>query len=321
MHNYINMIWRGACYIMELKHIRFFNEVAKLEHITKAAEQLMVSQPFLTKSIKQLETELGVPLFDHVGRKIKLNNYGLALYVHTKNIMFELENAHAEIKDMADRLSNTVSIVTNVGLYTIPLWANIQKSAPQFNMIQSSSKRSNIIAALQTGASDFALCAPNLESDRSMGIVSEIILQDGVFVYFSPNHPLKHRESVDITELAGLDYYTSPKGYGMRDGMDIAFAKANVEPRIVLETTDTSSVIHYVNIGMGFAFIPISIVNYNPDLIKDRCSLTGYDYCQTSISWNERVYKTKAQHMYIEVVRNHFRAMQNLVPSPPKTIL
>lgn len=295
---------------MELKYLRYFMVVAELQHITAAAEQLMVSQPFLTKIIHQLEAELGVELFDHVGRKIQLNAFGSAFYKHTQNILCELENAQAEIKEMSGRLTNTVNVITNVGLYMPPILATIQKMNSNFNLTQSSAKRFKIIEALQNGTADFAFCAPSLEAGADSGIVSENIMSDGVYVSFSPNHPLKHRKSVHITELNGLDYYTAPKGYGMRDYMDIEFAKAGVQPRIVIETTDTSSIINYVRVGMGFAFMPMSIVKLNPDLMKGRCLLKGYEYSNTSISWNEKIYKTKAHQEYLDLVRNHFKELQ-----------
>ena len=295
---------------MELKHLRFFSVVAELQHITAAAEQIMVSQPFLTKCINQLEAELGVELFDHVGRKIQLNEAGNAFYKHTQNILHELENAQTEMKEMSGRLAHTVNVITNVGLYMPPILATIQKMDPNINLIQSSAKRYKIIEALQNGTADFGFCAPSLDEGTNSGIVSENIMSDGVYVVFSPNHPLKHRKSVHITELNGLDYYTSPPGYGMRDYMDIEFAKALVQPRVVIETTDTSSIINYVKVGMGFSFMPMSVVHLKPDLIKGRCTLKGYEYGHTSISWNENIYKSKAHLIYLDLVRNHFREMR-----------
>ena len=93
---------------MDLKHLRYFVVVAELEHVTRAAEQLMVSQPFLTKIIKQLEKEIGVDLFDHVGRKISLNRYGKAYYARIKKCFLELENAQNEVNELSGRDKQTV---------------------------------------------------------------------------------------------------------------------------------------------------------------------------------------------------------------------
>ena len=71
---------------MEMKHLIFFKTVAELEHMTKAAKQLDVAQPFISKTITELATELGVPLFDHVGRRIRLNSFGKLFYTRVQAI-------------------------------------------------------------------------------------------------------------------------------------------------------------------------------------------------------------------------------------------
>ena len=67
---------------MELKQLSFFKRTAELEHMSRAAEELLVSQPYLSKTISDLEGELGAPLFDHKGRNIVLNYCGKAFYAH-----------------------------------------------------------------------------------------------------------------------------------------------------------------------------------------------------------------------------------------------
>lgn len=296
---------------MELKQLYFFSVAADLQHITKAAEKLTVSQPFLTKCIKQLESELGVKLFTHHGRKVVLNDFGYAFSVHVQNILNELDYAQKELNEMAGRLSHTVNVITNIGLYMPYILECIRKEEPGLNLIQSSSKRDNIIETLRTGSADYALCSPPLKDLNNLGIVSETLMMERVYVMFSPDHPLKQRKKIDITELDGLDYYTSPKGYGMRDVMDEAFLKANIKPRIAIETTDTSLIASYIASGAGFAFIPMSIANLSK--MKDCSTLTGFDSNLISICWNEKAYKTKYHLAYLETVRNHFKNMQSLV--------
>ncbi len=76
---------------MELLHLRYFRVVARLEHITKAAEELCIAQPSLSKTIRHLEQEVGVPLFDRPGRSIRLNQFGKAFLEHIETLFHELE--------------------------------------------------------------------------------------------------------------------------------------------------------------------------------------------------------------------------------------
>lgn len=86
--------------IMELLHLKYFQIVAKHEHMTQAAEELCISQPSLSKVVNRLEEELGVPLFDRQGRNIRLNAFGKAFLKRVERVFRELEDGKKEITDM-----------------------------------------------------------------------------------------------------------------------------------------------------------------------------------------------------------------------------
>ena len=84
---------------MEITHLRYFKKTAELEHITKAAQELHVAQPSLSRTISMLEDELKVKLFNRKGKSIELNEYGIIVLNHTNRILKELEAIHREIDD------------------------------------------------------------------------------------------------------------------------------------------------------------------------------------------------------------------------------
>jgi len=102
---------------MEIRDLRYFCLTAELEHVTKAADKLGVAQPFLTKVIGQIEKEVGVPLFDNIGRKIKLNAHGEVFYMHAKKILAELENLLNDMQESVERQTHTIKIMTNPELH------------------------------------------------------------------------------------------------------------------------------------------------------------------------------------------------------------
>lgn len=79
---------------MEITHLRYFKKTAELEHITKAAQELHVAQPSLSRTISMLEDELKVKLFNRKGKSIELNEYGIIVLNHTNRILKELEAIH-----------------------------------------------------------------------------------------------------------------------------------------------------------------------------------------------------------------------------------
>lgn len=87
---------------MELLQLKYFQTVARLEHMTKAAEELHIAQPSLSKTIARLEKDLGVPLFDRQGRQITLNPFGKVFLKRVERIFHELSEGEREIKDLAN---------------------------------------------------------------------------------------------------------------------------------------------------------------------------------------------------------------------------
>src|SRR5256886_1659607 len=86
---------------MDLLQLHYFRTVARLEHMTRAAEELLIAQPALSQTIARLEDDLGVPLFDRLGRRIRLNLFGRAFLGRVERIFAELDQGQRELADLA----------------------------------------------------------------------------------------------------------------------------------------------------------------------------------------------------------------------------
>ena len=95
---------------MELQKLRYFYTVAKFEHVTRAAEYISIAQPALTQSIKSLEKELGVPLFEKRGRNIVLTEFGKHLQERLETILPQLDALPAEIEQLKNSATKTVKL-------------------------------------------------------------------------------------------------------------------------------------------------------------------------------------------------------------------
>ena len=96
--------------MIDLHSLIYFKKVAELQHLTRAAEELRVAQPSLSRTIAGLEAELGVKLFDRVGKGIVLNRNGAILLRHTNSVLRELADAQAELADQEAEGNRTVTI-------------------------------------------------------------------------------------------------------------------------------------------------------------------------------------------------------------------
>lgn len=104
---------------MELLQLHYFLTVARLEHVTEAAQVLHVTQSSLSKTIQRLEEDLGAPLFDRVGRRLRLNEHGRRFLRRAERALLELEEGKREIRDLTSPEYGTLKLaVTNAS--TLP---------------------------------------------------------------------------------------------------------------------------------------------------------------------------------------------------------
>lgn len=289
---------------MELKQIEYFCAAAEIEHVTHAAETLMVSQPYLTKMIRQLETELGVSLFDHVGRRIKLNEYGKIYYEYAKTILETLSNAKDEVDELKGKKLTTLSLFTNVSLYMPGLLGAFHRENPGLSLTQLSARRERIIEALLSGEADYAVCSPPIDEQN---IETQILFKETIYVMLPSDHPLRRKKSLLLKDLNDENFVITPIGYGMRDNQNRIFADRDVHPRIVIETADTSLMPSYVSEGVGIAMLPGFVVINNKSLAKDCWVINDLNYEGfVSLSWKKSSYKTKVHQLLMDFIVDYY---------------
>lgn len=260
---------------MEIRDFQYFCLTAELEHVTKAADKLGVAQPFLTKIIGQLENEVGVPLFDNIGRKIKLNHYGEIFYAHAKKILTEIDNLRNDIDESLERHTHTIKIYTNIELHYPEIVMEYQSFNPDFQVAITNASRDEIFDALKAGDADFGLCSPPLSDDTGKGINTEIIFCERSCAMLPPAHPMLSRKTIRFDDMVGEAMVTTSKESALRLNLDQWMEKHNFHPQIVCESNDINLLIRAVKSGLGFAILPRSVMLSIP-AIRKYCVESAY---------------------------------------------
>lgn len=294
---------------MNVKQLIFFKRTAELGNMTKAAEDLMVSQPFVSRTIAELEKELEVGLFDHVGRRIELNDCGKAFYAHVVRIFNEADDAVREVREIQNNRQTEMSVVTNVGLYLPSLLTMLKTRHPELSVTQFSDKRSNIEKMLIDGNCDFALTAPPLSDNRELETIT-LFNDEGVLIY-PKGHRFEGRHEVDFYETLSEDFISVTQGYGTRECMNVAMSNLNINMKIAVETADTAAIFEYVSRGLGIAFVPFSQVLLN-DEFKNRYSFVSAPEYPRGIgmSWRRGKFQTSLDRSVISDTKEHFRRLE-----------
>lgn len=289
---------------MELRHLLFFKRVAELEHLTKAANDLFVSQSHLSHVIIELEAELGVQLFDRVGRGIQLNPCGKEFYHDVVSLFNEYEDARKKIQEIYRRQSTQLTIVTNVSTYIPGLLKANKLDSPNLSIQQYSAKRRKIIRMLLDGDADFAICCPLLSEEPDL---ESLLLhtEKGVIIY-PKDHWLKERKSVSLLELKDENFISVGVGYGTRDMQDIYLRNLGMTVNNSVETTDTSSIYNFVKEGLGIALAPKTMTSLNTDFMNQAVDIEESPVATIGITWRKDHYLGEAGKAFFETTVNYF---------------
>lgn len=257
---------------MELRHLRYFEAVARHSHVTRAAAELHIAQPALSKQISQLEQELGVALFDRVGRNVRLTEAGEALLPHARAVMAQVEAARAE---MAERIGlrrgrATVGTPPTVGTQLLPaVLAAFNRRYPGIELRLHEAGVQTLLDLLETGLTDVAVVTLPVE-DEHLTVVPLFTEEMVVAVWRA--HPLAGREAVQIGEFEDAPWVLSPENYELREATMRACQAAGFTPRVVLDGGETDTLLRFVGAGIGVALVPRLAVQDVHDVVPLRVS-------------------------------------------------
>lgn len=238
---------------MDLLQLHYFRTVARLQHMTMAAEVLNVAQPALSKTIARLERELGVPLFDRQGRRIRLNRYGEAFLDKVDRALNLLEQAKQEVADMAGAEKGTIHLATVTMNRFADLLGAFRREHPDVTIRVTQTTPEQVPELLRNGDIDYAYTTPKIEDP---GVESLPLLHETIYLAVPPGHRLADRPRIDLAEAAEEPFVALKTGYQFRGLVDDLCRRAGLTPRIVCEVDETSAVRALVRAGLGVALLP-----------------------------------------------------------------
>lgn len=290
---------------MDLLQLHYFSTVARMEHMTKAAQSLQIAQPALSMMIARLEADLGVPLFDRDKRQIKLNAYGKAFLAKVNIALTALEDGKRELNDMSGIERGQIKL----GVTTLNRLSNILSPFVQahpnvkFRITQITTEEMKI-ELLESGEID--LCLTAALSPRP-GIISLTLITEEIRLAVPLTHRLAHRSSIRLEELAEESFISLKPGNSIRDLMDIKCAEAGFTPDYVCEGDDTGSINSLVRSGIGIAFVPQAAMNQVKQLTFLRIENEGC-YLNIQLTWPEKRYLSLAARSFRDFVVEQYKA-------------
>lgn len=242
---------------MEWQQLEYFQTLARMQHMTRAAETLSLSQPALSRSIARLEEELGVPLFDRQGRTIILNRYGQLFLKRVNRILMEFNVGKQELYELIHPEFGEVALgfLHTLGTSLIPdLIGAFRSESPKisFQLIQSHSY--SLLEHLNAGELDLCLIAEPTET--KIPIQWTPLWSEEIFIILPQEHPLAGAESLMLDEISDESFIFLKKGYALRETTDRLFQQMGISPKIAFEVEESPTVAGLVAAGLGVSLLP-----------------------------------------------------------------
>ncbi len=246
---------------MELRHLRYFAAVAETRHFGRAAEQLLMAQPALSQSIRQLERELGTPLFTRTTRQVRLTPAGEFLQGEALRILAAVENSARGVRRIAEGRQGLVRIAfTGSAAHTqLPALARIVKSElPGLALeIHADLLTPAQVDGLTDGSLDLAVLRPPLGGCD--GVTVRTIESDPLVLAVAADHPLATAPTVAMSDLRSEPFVLfasneSAVNAAIRRSCDAA----GFVPQMAHQAAGISVQLPLVAAGLGVALVPSS---------------------------------------------------------------
>ena len=187
---------------MNLSQLRYFRKLAEVQHFTRAAESLFITQPALSNSIKQLENELGVPLFEQHGRNVRLTKYGMEFNGYVSEGLNVIDKGIQIAQEHASSLSGTIDIGTIFTVQSdyLPALLRTYRSiyGTQVDVRLYQGLTGSLLEKLEDGTYDIAICA-YLDNYSDIEFIP-VLTQDYVAVVHRDS-PFAHCEYITVADM------------------------------------------------------------------------------------------------------------------------
>ena len=231
---------------MELQQLQYFLVAAKYEHITKAANSLHIAQPALSQSIKRLEAELGVKLFDRKKGGISLSDSGKVLVQEFQPIMKSLDNLPKKLAETARKQHQTIHLnVLAASILVTDCIIAYKAKHPDvnFQFVQSQSTM------------DYDLCV-TASVHKKTSSVNQVAIEERFFLAVPSDSKYAQYSEINLSEVSEEGFIVMTDARPIRNICDQFCLEAGFSPNIVFESVNFESVRSLISAGMGVGFWP-----------------------------------------------------------------
>ena len=297
---------------MELYQLGYFIEIARQRSFTRAAGRLHMAQPALSQQIKNLEAELGTPLFNRGRKEVQLTAAGKAFLPRAEGLLAQAEAAKAVVSDVARLCGGklTIAAIPSVSACLLPeVIQRFSRQHPQvaLQLIEDSSER--VADCVESGQADIGFL--QLPASKS-AFKAQTIISEPFVLLVGKSHALAQQKAVQLRQLSAASFIFY-KGRA-RDTALESCRKAGFEPRIVCESGELGTIRALVAAGLGLAIVPRLAAGNLPTTIRNVAIREPKMQRQIAAVWQKGSVLSPAAATLLQLA-THLLSQENALPA------
>jgi LysR family transcriptional regulator, low CO2-responsive transcriptional regulator len=237
-----------------LHQLKVFETVARLTSITRAAEELSLTQPTVSMQIKQLTQNIGVPLFEQIGKRLYLTQAGQELLITCREIFDRLARFEMKITDLQGLKQGKLKLATiTTTKYFMPrAIAPFCQLYPGIDVALEITNHERVLERLNENLDDLYIISKI--PDR-LDVALHPFLENPLVVIAPKSHPLTQEQNIPISRLQNEPFIMRERGSGTRDAVEQLFAKHGVSVKVRLELGGNEAIKQAIGVGLGISVL------------------------------------------------------------------
>jgi DNA-binding transcriptional LysR family regulator len=241
---------------MDIYQLSYFRKVAEMNSVSRAAEELLITQPAVSKQIKALEEELGQKLFDRLGKKVYLTKTGEVLYSYAMRILRIADEARAAVRDMSEECAGELVIGTSdhISIHRLPdVLKSYRIAYPNVDLKLRCHRSETILEMVNKNLVDLGV----ITLPRAPGnLISKAIWADPMSLVFPKGHPLESLKGIRLKDTVKYGMILPETGTTTRKAIDLDFSKKKLTPNVTMEVAYIETIKGLVKAGIGISILP-----------------------------------------------------------------
>lgn len=287
---------------MDLDQLRYFLRIAERQSFTRAAADLGISQPALSRSVQKLEEELGQPVFERRTRSVALTDSGVLLQARAHQVLSIIEDTKAEITDDGHSGRVRVGAIPTIAPYFLPeVLRKFSREFPKASLIVQENTTDALLRGCTQGEIDLAIVALPVPARY---LECEELFEEELLLVLPPDHPLVEQDSIRLSDVEPYPFVLLDEAHCLSDQI-VAFCRQRAfQPVAVERTSQLAMVQELVSLSHGVSMIPAMARQLDHSDRRVYRSLSGRKPTRTvAVVWNPYRFQSRLITAFRERLR------------------